>query len=92
LIWRRGYRAEERTTLAQARPEIEQQLGLTKARVQLNELITTLRNTYSSEYHPELLEALPNSSEAGVAAPRRPLQAHPADGPPTPRKTDWGER
>ncbi len=92
LIWRRGYRAEERTTLAQARPEIEPQLGLAKARIQLNELITALKAKYSSDYHPELLEALPNPSEAAITAPRQLLQAHPADGQPTPRKTDWGER
>jgi hypothetical protein len=92
LIWRRSTRPEERTTFESAKPEIIQQLGLARARAQLAELITKLRETHLTEHHPDAVDALPIAPEERNVVPRRPFPSHPADGSPAPRVTDWGDR
>lgn len=92
LVWRRGFRKARVTTLDQARPEIVQQLSLAAARTTLTDLLASLRVQHLTDYHPELVESLPEAQDPGMNVQRAPRQAHPADGKPTPRKTDWGER
>lgn len=92
LIWRRAFRPEARTSIEQARPEIEQQLALSRARAGLERLLGELRAAHLQEYHPELVESIPFPTDEGLPVPRRQRRPHPADRSPTPRKTDWGER
>lgn len=92
VVWRRGSRKEERVSLERAQPEIAQQLSLAAARKGLATILTTLRAQHVTDYHPELLEALPSPPDVDFEVHKPPRHAHPAQGNPTPRQTDWGER
>lgn len=92
LIWRRGFRKEASVSIEAARPEITQQLALAAAREQLQTLLADLRTQRLTEFHPELLESLPAPSVTNLSVQHPARQARPADAPPTPRKTDWGDR
>lgn len=92
ILWRRGVRKERGASLEQARPEIAQQLAVAAARSTLHDLLAKLRSEHVADFHPELVESLPSPAEEGIRVQRFPREPRPADGSPTPRKTDWGER
>lgn len=92
IIWRRGHRAEQRLSEEETRRQVQQQLGVSKARIATREWLQSQRAARLQDYHPELLEALPTLTDRGVAVAKPPHAQVAAEGDPRPKKTDWGER